>query len=700
MLVVVFLFPALLQAKSKAKHFTASLEDQYKWLVPLDGAEAVKWTKAQTVRTETTFGKGPLFNTFQEEIKTIVDSDSRVPFGWIEGEHYYNFWKDKSHPMGIWRRIPIKDALDKKWRKWDTLLDLDKLKKDEGKTWVFTNAHCLGPVLERCLVQLSLDGADLVETREFMISKKAFVADGFKAPLARTGAQWVNENEIFVSTDFGKGSLRPNGYPSQVRLWKRNTPLASAELVFSSETAEGVFLDDLTTNPTGLFLVRRYVAFRDREYYLFKEGKFSVKVNVPLDCELDAIRGDVGFFRLLNGWKSPVGQLASETVFTINLKEVRDTGKQTITVLFTPAKGQFINQVYVSKDHTWVVLFENSFGNLLRFSEANNKWSHVPVTLPGDGSVSNFITSQESNDVLLGFQSFLTPPGLYAVKAEQTEKLLEQKPTFDAKRMAFEQYWATSKDGTQVPYFVIHPKNMLLNGSNPTLLWGYGAGNVAFPPAYSSVAGKVWVERGGVFVESVLRGGGDRGPAWRYAGFKEKKQNTFDDFQAVAKDLIKRKITSSPKLGIFGASWGGLLVGASFVQQPTLFHAVVAEVPMLDLINFPLLGTGAGWTGELGDPKVPKQLKALKLYSPYHNVRANEEYPDVLFLTSTNDDRMHTAHARRMAAKMLDQGHNAYFWESPTGGHSLYTDNQSLAHVRALRYNFFAEKLGLTKAKE
>ena len=229
-----------------------------------------------------------------------------------------------------------------------------------------------------------------------------------------------------------------------------------------------------------------------------------------------------------------------------------------------------------------------------------------------------------------------------------------QPARFDASGLISEQFEARSKDGTMVPYFVVRPKEQ--KSPAPALLYAYGGFQMPLLPGYGGIRGKVWLEPGNVYIQANIRGGGEFGPDWHIAALKEKRQNAFDDFAAVAEDAIARGITTAGQLGIEGGSNGGLLVGVSLTQRPELFGAVIIDVPLLDMLRYTLLPPGASWIAEYGDPAKADEAVYLAAYSPYQNLRNSAAYPPVLFMTSTADDRVHPGHARKMAARMQGMG--------------------------------------------
>jgi prolyl oligopeptidase len=297
---------------------------------------------------------------------------------------------------------------------------------------------------------------------------------------------------------------------------------------------------------------------------------------------------------------------------------------------------------------------------------------------------------------MLSYTDFLTPDSLLlGHTGSDAHQLLKARPAFfNTAGMKVEQRFATSADGTRVPYFIVWPQGATANGANPTLLYGYGGFEVSQQPWYSAAYGSAWFGQGGVLVVANIRGGGEFGPAWHQAAVQAHKQKSYDDFAAVAADLIANRVTNAQQLGIQGGSNGGLLVGAVMVQRPELLGAVVCQVPLLDMRRYHQLLAGASWMAEYGNPDAPADWAVISRYSPYQNVQAAAKMPPVLFTTSTRDDRVHPGHARKMAARMIEQGHAVLYYENIEGGHGGAADNGQKADMLALEFAFLWQRLG------
>jgi len=332
-------------------------------------------------------------------------------------------------------------------------------------------------------------------------------------------------------------------------------------------------------------------------------------------------------------------------------------------------------------------------------THGDGRWSSRPLEgLPAFGTISaQAVDSDESDALWLTVTDYLTPStlmlGSAAEGAAAPETLKTQPAFFDASKDVVEQHFATSKDGTRVPYFLVRPKDIVLDGNNPTLLYGYGGFEISLTPGYSGGIGKGWLEKGGVYAVANIRGGGEYGPRWHQAALKANRHKAYEDFAAVAQDLIARKITSPPHLGIRGGSNGGLLTGNMLVQYPELFGAVVIQVPLLDMQRYNKLLAGASWMAEYGNPDVPEEWEYIRTFSPYHLFDPARKYPPTILLTSTRDDRVHPGHARKMMAKMLESGQDVRYYENIEGGHGGASDNKQAAHMDALYLSFLWQQL-------
>lgn len=674
--------------------------DPFLWLEDVHGDRALTWVRERNAQSQKELTARPEYAPIRAEVLDVLNAKDRIPYVSRRGDWLYNFWQDEAHKRGLWRRTTLAEYRRSEPR-WDTLLDLDALASAEGENWVWGGATCHGPAYRRCLLSLSRGGADAKVVREFDVADKRFVDGGFTLPEAKSDVEWIDADTVYVATDFGPGSMTDSGYPRIVKRWQRGTPLAAATTVFEgrpTDVSAGVWLDRTPGFERTVFM--RSIDFYHRETLLL-EGDRLVKLDVPSDASIHFMR-DTLLMSLRSdfeagGTRFPGGSLvAADAAAYLR-------GERRLKALFTPTATRSLAGYTTTRDHVLVDVLDNVASKLEQWTKRGNEFvfSEVAAPFPGTLGVTGLhdvLVSDDplANDYLLSYTDFLTPDSLLLANADRAgrEPLKSRPPLFDSTGMRVEQRFATSKDGTRVPYFVVWPRGAVADGSNPTLLYGYGGFEVSLNPWYSGGIGRSWYRRGGVFVVANIRGGGEFGPAWHRAALKENRQRSFDDFIAVAEDLVAQRITSPRHLGIEGGSNGGLLVGAVFTQRPELFNAVVCQVPLLDMRRFHRLLAGASWMAEYGNPDLPADWATLAAYSPYQRVQPGVKYPRVLFTTSTRDDRVHPGHARKMVARMLAQGHDPLYYENIEGGHGGAADNEQRAHLQALEFSYLWQQLG------
>ena len=681
--------PAVLAAQQTAT-------DPYIWLEDIDGKRSMEWVNAKNAATVAELSSSPLYQPLYTRIKQILDSKDRIAYPNIIGDRIYNFWQDANHQRGIWRRTSGSDYLSGN-PTWETVIDVDALAKAEGVPISYGGADCFEPENRRCLIFLSRGGSDAAEVREMDVVTKQFVNDGFKLPEAKTTNGWVDENAMLIGTDFGQGSMTTSGYPRVIKLWKRGTPLSSATTVFEVP-ADHVSADASAVDAVG----RRYIRISDNKtfyestQYLYEKGKL-VKLDVPKDADLYLVRDQMIVY-VRDPWNVGGTTWGTGSLVATSVDDFL-AGKRDLKLVMKPGPRETINGIRATRDFLLLNVLNNVRGELRRYRYANGSWTFEKVPAPELGTINVISTSTKSNRFFFNYASFLQPTTLYL--ADQDGKVTEVKrlpAMFEAKGLTVEQLEATSKDGTKIPFFIVHREGVTYDGNRPTLLAAYGGFEVSNTPGYNTVMGSSWLERGGVYVLANIRGGGEFGPQWHRAGLKENRQRIYDDFTAVAEELIRQRITSPEHLGIIGGSNGGLLVGVAFTERPDLYKAVVIASPLLDMQRYNHLLAGASWMAEYGDPDKPDEWAYISKYSPYQNLRAGTKYPKVMFTTTTRDDRVHPAHARKMAAKMEAMGLPFYYFENTEGGHGAGVTNEQRAKSLALTYAYLWQQLGGTAA--
>lgn len=672
-------------------------DDPYLWLEDVEGDAALAWVQEQNERTRAYLdGQGSLYETLYTRLLAVMTADDEFVVPEIAGGYAYDLLVDADHPLGVWRRTPVDDFLEGN-PVWQTLLDLDALAAAEGINRSFVDALCLDASRGPCLVLLSRGGADAREVREFDLETGTFVPGGFVLPEAKHAVAWLDAGSLLVAGDWGPESLTTSGYPFVVKRLERGTPLSEAVTVFEGSPDDvGVLVWSTAYQGARLAVIERWTDFFTKEYYLYRQDEIT---SLPVPDGSDwLVVGDQLVLRLGQDWHVGDTRFRAGSVVAVELEAIL-RGEGEIQPVFMAGERRTVDEhVAATRDHLLVPILNNGSSELYRF-HYDGTWTGTRVPLPALGTIRVDGTSREDQRAFLSFSSFLQPDTLYLLDNDGSVRVLGQaRPRFPAEGFVVEQLEALSADGTLVPYFVVRPYGMAPDGANPTLIWAYGGFNYSYPPDYRPDVGVGWLTgpgpRPGVYVLAHIRGGGELGPEWHRQAIRENRQRAFDDFYAVAKDLIARGITSPEYLGIWGASNGGLLTGVALTQRPDLFGAVISMVPLLDMKRYHWLLAGASWMAEYGDPDDPDDWAYLSRYSPYHNVRSDQEYPPVLFTTSTRDDRVHPGHARKMTALMESLGHEAYLFESSEGGHAGALTPEQEAELHAGIYAFLWSHLG------
>jgi prolyl oligopeptidase len=677
--------------------------DPQAWLEDVHGAKPLAWVSAQNGKALGILKADLRYQKYYDSILSVLDAPDRIPYGGLDHGLVYNFWQDAKNPKGVWRRTTIA-SYQTATPKWDVLLDVDALAKTEKQNWVFEGAS-LSPGQKSALIQLSRGGGDAVVVREFDMGKRAFEVSGFSLSEAKSNATWWGDDRILFGTDTGKGSLTNSGYPRIVKLWHRGEAVADAKPVFEGKNSDvsssPIVFDSLQSH---IALIARAVSFFETEYFWLNEDGTTRKLPLPLSANVQGLSvGDVTHLvaTLRQPWTRqdmtvPKGALVALTMDPF----MKNGATMPLQLLFAPGSRASVESVMVGRNLVYAAIFDNVTGSVRKFSLGGvdgDEWVHEDLNLPPGGTPELVSLDDYGSMSLFSYQNYLTPPTLYLSDANRTNKPLQPikalPARFEASGLVTEQFEATSKDGTKIPYFVTRPK--ALSSPAPTILYGYGGFEVSLTPSYSANFGRLWLNKGGIYVVANIRGGGEFGPAWHDAALKMKRQNAYDDFAAVAEDLVARKLTTPKQLGIMGGSNGGLLVSTVMVQHPELFGAVVCQVPLIDMIAYTHIGAGASWIGEYGDPANKKERDYILTYSPYQNVKAGVKYPPVFFVTATSDDRVTPVHARKMAAKMEGLNADVLFYENTDGGHAAAADHKQNAEMWGLSFVYLSQKLGL-----
>ncbi|MDQ3401941.1 MAG: prolyl oligopeptidase family serine peptidase [Actinomycetota bacterium] len=666
-----------------------TVEDPHLWLEDVTGGDALDWVRERNAEAVTALTGGDRFESIRAGLLEVLDADDRIPYPRRRGAYLYNFWQDAANPRGLWRRTTI-EQYRMATPEWEILLDVDALGEREGENWVWSGASVLPPDHELALVELSRGGADAIVVREFDLRTREFVPGGFSVPEAKTQVRWIDVDRVYVGTDFGDGSLTTSGYARIVKQWQRGTPLSEAEVVFEGK------VDDVTVyayhDHTPGFerdLFGRFPGFFSSEDFV-RTADGLVRIDVPEDATID-IHREWLVIRPRSEWTVAGTTYPSGSLLIADF-DAYLAGSRELTVLFEPDEHSSLKGFSWTRHHLILNQLTDVKTRLEVLTPGPSGWTRSSLPgVPELGTADVIDTDpDESDEYFLNASGYLQPSTLVRGEIGGTVETLKQAPTFfDTDGLTVEQHFATSDDGTQVPYFVVSGPRT----DGPTLLYGYGGFEVSLTPGYSGGLGRGWLAQGGTYVVANIRGGGEYGPRWHDAALRENRPRAYEDFAAVARDLVARGVTTPARLGAQGGSNGGLLTGVMLTRYPDLFGAVVSQVPLLDLRRYHLLLAGASWMAEWGDPDDPADWAYLKEFSPYHTVHSGREYPPSFFVTSTRDDRVHPGHARKMAARMLEQGHTPRYYENIEGGHGAAADNAQRAFMSAIVYEFLLSTL-------
>ena len=673
---------------SSVAHAQAAGGDPFQWLEDIDAPRSIAWVEGQNVKSAKRLETDPRYATFHTEARAIFTAKDRIPTPHFRAGGIDNFWQDAGHIHGVWRH-----ATEASYRtaspQWETLLDLDALSKAEGRNWFWKGSDCLKPAQTICLVRLSNGGGDAVELREYDTVARRFVDGGFRLPEGKQTVEWLDKDTLVATREWTKGEVTSSGYGYVVKTATRGGEIRE---VFRGEKS------DVSASPTVVrgdggkaeaILINRGVSFFENELSLLIDGK-AVRIPLPLKAQYEGVLGRQLVFSVKTDWSG----LKPGSLIAYDLAALK-AGAAKPVLIFQPGPRQAVQSVATTRNRLIVTLLEDVKGAVDVYAFGANGWSRKRLALPRNANINLVDSADDDDEVYVTAEGFLDPTSLWLADTA-TGKVARVKTLparFNPSSHVVEQFWATSTDGTKIPYFVVRPKAMKPDGSTPTIMYGYGGFEVAKPPVYMPEMGRIWLQRSGAYVIANIRGGGEFGPAWHDAVLREKRQLSFDDFAAVARDLTARKITSARRLGIYGRSNGGVLTTVSMTQHPELWNAVVVESPLVDMLRYNHLSAGASWVGEYGDPDVAADRAFIEKYSGYQNLKAGVKYPEPYITTNTRDDRVHPGHARKFAAKLEAMGVPYLYYEQTFGGHANDADPELNARRWARHYVYLAQKL-------
>ena len=678
------------------------LDDPFIWLEEVEGEEALAWAAEQNALSIPRLQGDPRFAAIRDAIETVLTSDDRIPTPGLVNGQVYNFWQDDEHIRGLLRRTSL-ESYRSDSPQWETVIDIDSLATVENANWVYKGRTCLPGDPSRCLLRLSDGGKDAVVLREFDLENKNFIDGGFSVDEAKTNVDWIDANTLVIGTDFGPDSVTTSGYARTLRLWHRGSDINDAEQIIEVE------LEDMSVGITTVaendarysFVTRRPDFFTEQNWLVTPEGVLA-EIPFPIDVNVQGVFGDKLIALMRSDWSpTEAATYPAGSLIAMDLESSISSGDATdVSVILDPNANDeldAISAVTMTRDSIYVSALKDVSGKLLRVrsgASAEQAWSITTIEMPDNGAIRLVSADDYSDTLMVSYQSFLTPSTLYLINGdEEPEAIKALAPQFDAEPYLVEQHFVASVDGTSIPYYIVRAADAPMDGSTPARLTAYGGFELSRTPSYMSAQSQVWLQQGGAYVLANIRGGGEYGPQWHQTALLENRQRVFDDFIAVAEDIIERGLTSPQHLGITGGSNGGLLVTAAMVQRPDLYNAIISAVPLIDMLRYHLLLAGASWTAEYGNPNIPAHYDFISEYSPYQNVRADADYPEIFLWTNPKDDRVHPGHARKMAARMLEQGHDLIYFENAEGGHGGGANLGQLAVTQAMEVVYLLQQL-------
>ncbi len=675
---------------------SAQDEDPYIWLEDVEGEQALAWVEERNAHSLDILEADERFNALRDSALRDYNAQDKIAYGKLLGGVVHNFWQDEKNVRGLWRRASLRSYKSGEPR-WINLLDLDEIAHDEGENWVLKGRKCLPPDFGRCLIELSRGGGDAIVTREYDAVMKRWAAGGFVTEEAKQELVWLDRDTVLIGTDFGEGSLTESGYPNRTKIWRRGYALSSEKLLHEGEPTDMGSFPFASHRADGSYTgVLQYPDFFTQIIHIYDaENEEMQRLDLPLAIDFKGIFANDLILQLRKDWSIAGQNIPAGALVSVNVADaVGGTTASNLKVIFTPGDKNSIDAVEIGKDRMFLSVLEDVTGKLYSAKPSNTGWDVTEIEVPENGSLGIVSADEWSDAAFLNFESFLQPDTLYTVERGAAPEAVQSLPArFAADGLVTEQMFAASADGTKVPYFVIRKADTEMNGSTPTMLYGYGGFEISLTPTYLQGFGKLWIEAGGAYVIANIRGGGEYGPAWHQAALKENRQRAYDDFIAVAENLIETGLTTPQHLGIRGGSNGGLLVGVMATQRPDLFNAVICAVPLLDMLRYHTLLAGASWVGEYGDPDDPAERAFISAYSPYQNINPETDYPEMFIYTSTKDDRVHPGHARKMTARLMEYGKPVIYYENTEGGHSAAANLKQRAYTDALQAVYALKKL-------
>ena len=669
------------------------------WLEEVEGEEAIAWAEGENARTFERLQGDERYQGLYDQALAVYQSEDRIPYGTFQGGYVWNFWQDATNTHGLWRRTTMESYLTDS-PDWDVILDLDTLSDAEETNWVWRGANCLAPAYDRCMITLSDGGSDAAVRREFSVSERGFVEGGFVTPEAKGGVSWIDADTLMVGLATSEADTTDSGYPSVAYRWARGTDLSAAtEAVRGDREDVGLFSFRVEDSDGTVYMMASEAdTFYDTTWWYLPNDGEAMQLPLPPKSSIQEMYQGQLVFTLQEDWTPVEGgeTYPSGALLSFEMAAFAASGElPEVHTVYVPRERQSLGGIGATRSALMVAIDENVVGGIEAFQFADGEWTSESLPVPENLTIALGSTNSSEDIAFMNAEGFLTPDTLYMINAaDMTVNPIKSIPErFNAEGLVVEQLEAESTDGTMIPYFVVRREDTVMDGSTPTLLYAYGGFEVSIRPSYSGSRGQLWLENGGAYVVANIRGGGEFGPSWHQAGLKMDRQRIYDDLIAVAEDMHSNGLTSPRRTAVYGGSNGGLLTGVMYTQRPDLWNAVISAVPLLDMLRYHTLLAGASWMGEYGNPEDPDEGAFLRSISPYHNVDANGEYPEIYLYTSTKDDRVHPGHARKMAHLLSELGHDYLYYENIEGGHSAAANLEELARRDAMLYAFLMQKL-------
>ncbi len=667
----------------------AEAEDPNLWLEELRSERALQWVEEHNRRSTSRLEATAKFETLLTDAQHVLGESAHLPLADIKGQYAYGFWQDEDNPRGVWRRATVSSYLAGE-PQWKILLDLDELAEREDEDWAWSGSSCLEPKYERCMIGLSRSGIAATIWREFSVSEGSFLEGGFELPEAQSNFAWLNEDTLFVATDWGDGKMG-DAYSLVAKFWQRGQSPSEATTVIDASDGGTSVWPETVYRPEGRFAwVGVSKGWLDTSYYAVADGGELTLLPCSSACEPRGYLDGRILFEPRNDWSHNGNHYHKGSLVAVDVESLQSE------LVYAPNPSESVRSVHVGRSVVFVDVLRNVESVAMRFERHDDAWTHSEIDLPGGGVIQlapirggrGESSNPESNGLLISHEGIKEPPTLYYLSDEgDLRQIFRLQPSWKTEDVRVEQRWAQSADGTNVPYFIAARRDVLESGDAPVMLFGYGGFHIPVLPRHRPIHGKLWIDHGGVYVIANIRGGGEFGAAWHEAALKQGRQNAFDDFYAVAESLVADGVTRPERIGIWGASNGGLLTAVALTQRPELFGAVISEVPVIDMLRYTKLG-GRDWIDEYGDPEHPEEGSFLRSISPYHNVREDADYPPVLLVSSSMDDVVHAGHARKLVARLQEVGADVLYYEATEGGHAGTGLASGAAYDWSLQYAF------------